>query len=82
MENDPNQFRSKGHALSFGVIADPIQAYVDLSREGIGFRQVKCDDVGEVVVFQEFAVDLQDPLVGGENIVHRPDPLVFFFKKR
>lgn len=81
MENDPMQFRSKGYALGFGVIADPVQAYVDFSCEETGFGQVKCDDICIVVVFEILAIDLQNSFVRAKNVIHRIDPLLFFFEE-
>jgi hypothetical protein len=81
MENNPMKLGSKGVLLFLGIIPNPVEAYVDLGSYQAGFREVKCDDIGIVVVLQELSVDFQQPLVCAEYIVDRFNSLSFLFKK-
>ena len=63
VKNNPMKLRFQAGSFFFSVIADPVQAYVDLRNDFVRLGEVKGDDVGVIVVIQKLAVDFQDLFV-------------------
>ncbi len=63
VKNNPMKLRFQAGSFFFSVIADPVQAYVDLRNDFVRLGEVEGDDVGVIVVIQKLAVDFQDLFV-------------------
>ena len=63
VKNNPMKLRFQAGSFFFSVIADPVQADVDLRNDFVRLGEVEGDDVGVIVVIQKLAVDFQDLFV-------------------
>lgn len=81
MKNDAVQFSFKRIPEDFGVFTDTFNTNIYLRNCGSAFRQIKSDDVSEIVMVEKLPVYFQQPLVGTENIINGRKPFFLLYKE-
>ena len=74
VKDDPPQFRGDRDLVKPGIFPNAVYAdiYFTLYYPGYG-RKVETDDIGEIVMAQVFLIDLEQALIGTEDIIEEPE---------
>jgi hypothetical protein len=83
VEDDPMDFSLYRGTERPGIIPDSINTYIDLGVYRLaGFREVKGDDIGIVVMMKILFVYTQQVIIRAEDILELCQLLFFLSKKR
>lgn len=83
MKNYPQQLCPDVGREFCSVFANPVDTYINFSGNRLApLGQGEGDYIRVVIMLQELAVNLQQPLIGNEDIVQLSKLFPFLFEKR
>ena len=82
MKDNPVKFLPKGLVEVLCIVADAVDADIDLPYNGLaGPGQVEGNNIGIIVMLQVGLVDFQQGLIGTKDIIHCNKRLLFLAEK-
>ena len=72
MKNNPVQLISESGPFSLRIVPHPINAYIYFANyPGAWNRQIKCDDISEVIMLQVLPIHIKQKLISAKNHLQR-----------
>lgn len=70
MDQHAIEFIIKWDLIYLGILFHPVNAYINVTLQGhFRIREIKCYDVGKIVMIKIITVDLEEKVITTKNVI-------------